>query len=124
MTSPTAGLDDVVHQRHRLAILTVAGEAHRVEFGYLRETLDLTAGNLSRHLTVLQEAGHISITKRFQGNRPKTWIRLTKTGHAALAGEIETLEALVRRHRASDQARSDDRDAGDEGPCEIIGTAE
>ena len=50
---PTNGLDEIVHQRHRLGILTIAAEAKRAEFGYLRETLALIAGNLSRHLSVL-----------------------------------------------------------------------
>ena len=55
---PTNGLDDTVHQRHRLGILTITAEA-RADFGYLRDALGLTAGNLSRHLTVLEEAGLI-----------------------------------------------------------------
>jgi hypothetical protein len=60
---PTADLDDVVHQPHRLGVLTIAAEVRRVEFGYLRETLGLTAGNLSRHITVLEEAGLVEVQK-------------------------------------------------------------
>ena len=52
---PTSNLNDVVHQRHRLGILTIAAESSQVEFGYLREALDLTGGNLSRHISVLAE---------------------------------------------------------------------
>ena len=54
---PANGLDDVVHQRVRLGILTVAHEARQVEFGFLRTSLGLTAGNLSQHLSVLEKAG-------------------------------------------------------------------
>ena len=57
---PVSGLDDVVHQRVRLGILAVAHEARRVEFGFLRETLGLTAGNLSQHLAVLERAGLVA----------------------------------------------------------------
>ncbi len=65
---PTNGLDDTVHQRHRLGILTITAEA-RAEFGYLRDALGLTAGNLSRHLTVLEEAGLIRVEKGYAGRR-------------------------------------------------------
>jgi DNA-binding MarR family transcriptional regulator len=95
---PTTGLDDVVHQRHRLGILTIAAEAKRVEFGYLRSTLDLTAGNLSRHVTVLEEAGLVRVDKGYDGKRPKTWVRITAAGRTALAEEITALRALVTRH--------------------------
>jgi DNA-binding MarR family transcriptional regulator len=93
---PTNGLDEIVHQRHRLGILTIAAEAKRAEFGYLRETLGLTAGNLSRHLTVLEEAGLIEVEKGYAGRRPRTWVRITRRGRSALAAELDVLAGLVR----------------------------
>jgi DNA-binding MarR family transcriptional regulator len=96
-THPTNGLDDTVHQRHRLGILTITAEA-RADFGYLRDALGLTAGNLSRHLTVLEEAGLIQVEKGYEGRRPRTWVRITGTGRAALAAEVAALAELVRRH--------------------------
>ncbi|MEJ3745316.1 transcriptional regulator [Actinomycetes bacterium KLBMP 9797] len=98
-THPTNGLNDTVHQRHRLGILTIAAETERVEFGYLREALDLTAGNLSRHLAVLEEAALIEVEKGYHGRRPRTWVRISARGRAALAAELKSLEELVRRHR-------------------------
>lgn len=95
---PTAGLDDVVHQRHRLGILTVTAEADRVEFGYLKGTLDLTAGNLSRHITVLEEAGLVAVEKGYEGKRPRTWVAITTEGRGALAREMAALRALLERH--------------------------
>jgi len=94
---PTNGLDDTVHQRHRLGILTITAEA-RAEFGYLRDALGLTPGNLSRHLTVLEEAGLVQVEKGYEGRRPRTWVRITATGRAALAAELAALTELVRRH--------------------------
>ncbi|ONI83634.1 MarR family transcriptional regulator [Saccharothrix sp. ALI-22-I] len=99
---PTASLDDVVHQRHRLGILTVAAEAKRVEFGYLRSTLELTAGNLSRHIAVLEQAGLVAVEKGYDGKRPRTWVSVTEPGRAALAVEMKALRALVERHVASE----------------------
>lgn len=94
---PTVDIDDVVHQRHRLGILTIAAEARRVEFGYLREALSLTAGNLSRHITVLDEAGLIEVQKGYDGKRPKTWISINEIGRTALDKEMNALRALVTR---------------------------
>ncbi|HEY2577644.1 MAG TPA: transcriptional regulator [Streptosporangiaceae bacterium] len=95
---PTNTLNETVHQRHRLGILTIAAEAKRAEFGYLREALGLTAGNLSRHLTVLEEAGMITVEKGYAGRRPRTWVRITGHGREALAAELSALTELVRRH--------------------------
>lgn len=98
---PTNGLDEVVHQRHRLGILTITAEARRAEFGYLREALDLTPGNLSRHLTVLERAGMVEVEKGYEGRRPRTWVSITRKGRSALAAELDALTNLVRGHKAA-----------------------
>jgi DNA-binding MarR family transcriptional regulator len=94
---PANGLDDIVHQRVRLGILTIAREARRVEFGYLRTNLELSPGNLSQHLGVLENAGLIAIEKGYAGKRARTWITLTHAGGAALAEEIAQLKLLISR---------------------------
>jgi DNA-binding MarR family transcriptional regulator len=95
MTHPTSALDDTVHQRVRLGILAVLSEARRADFGYLQEVLELTAGNLSQHLGILEEAGHIQIAKAFEEKRPRTWITVTRKGRGALAAEVATMRALL-----------------------------
>jgi DNA-binding MarR family transcriptional regulator len=95
---PTASLDDTVHQRHRLGVLTITAEAQRADFGYLRDALGLSPGNLSRHLTVLEEAGLVQVEKGYEGRRPRTWVRITRDGRKALAAELSALNELVRRH--------------------------
>jgi DNA-binding MarR family transcriptional regulator len=94
---PVNGLNDTVHQRVRLGILTVTHQARRVEFGFLRTTLDLTAGNLGQHLTVLEKAGLIHVEKGYEGRRPRTWITLTPTGNQALQDEITNLKRLIHQ---------------------------
>ena len=101
-THPVIGLDDVVHQRVRLGILTIAHEARRVEFGYLRSQLQLTAGHLSQHLTVLETAGLVDVEKGYIGRRGRTWITLTAAGHTALAEEIGQLKQLIARVETTD----------------------
>lgn len=92
---PVNELKDVVHQRVRLGILAVARQARRVEFSYLRDTLELTGGNLSQHLAVLEGAGLITIAKGYEGKRARTWIELTREGRNALRDEIKTLKTLI-----------------------------
>ncbi|MFE9169138.1 transcriptional regulator [Streptomyces kebangsaanensis] len=98
---PTRSLDDTVHQRVRLGILTVAREADRVEFGFLKKQLAVTDGNLSRHLKVLEESGLITLEKGYAGRRPRTWIALTRDGAQALDAELRALRALVLRLETS-----------------------
>jgi DNA-binding MarR family transcriptional regulator len=95
---PTNALDETVHQRHRLGILTITAEAKSADFGYLRDALGLTAGNLSRHLTVLEDAGLVQVTKGYEGRRPRTWVQITSAGRSALASELAALTELLRRH--------------------------
>jgi DNA-binding MarR family transcriptional regulator len=97
MAHPSLKLDDTVHQRVRLGILAVLTEAERAEFSYLRQALDLSDGNLSRHLQVLEEKGLVRIEKGFEGRRPRTWVSATKRGRAALEAELGALRELISR---------------------------
>lgn len=94
---PTQALDDTVHQRVRLGVLTIAREADRVEFSFLKKQLAVTDGNLSRHLKVLEESGMIIVEKGYAGRRPRTWVTLTREGAQALDTELRALRALVLR---------------------------
>jgi DNA-binding MarR family transcriptional regulator len=97
LSHPTNELDDTIHQRVRLGVLAVLAESRRVDFSYLRNTLELTDGNLSRHLQVLEEGGYVRIEKTFDGRRSRTWVLLTKQGRAAFAAEVAALRALIDR---------------------------
>jgi DNA-binding MarR family transcriptional regulator len=92
---PTDGLDEVVHQRVRLGILTITHAAAKVEFSYLLEALGLTGGNLSQHLRVLENAGLVRIEKGTHGRKPRTWVSITGHGRKALLVEIAALKAIV-----------------------------
>ena len=107
MSHPTNGLVETVHQRARLGILAVLHESPRAEFGFLREVLDLTAGNLSRHVQVLEEAGLVRVDKGYEGRRARTWIRITRNGRAAFATEIGKLKELIRRVEEQPEERTE-----------------
>jgi DNA-binding MarR family transcriptional regulator len=97
---PALALDDTVHQRVRLGILTILSETQECRFATLRDELGLTDGNLNRHLRVLEEAQLLQVTKGYEGRRPVTWLKLTRRGREALRRELAALEELVRRLRA------------------------
>ena len=107
---PTTGLNETVHQRHRLGILAITSKARQADFGYLRGALGLTSGNLSTHLTVLEDAGLIQVQKGYEGRRPRTWVSITRQGRAALAAEMDALTRLVREHGTDMPGDGDERD--------------
>jgi len=95
VTHPSSALDDTIHQRVRLGILAVLSESRRADFAYLKDVLEVTAGNLSQHLAVLEEAGHVQIAKSFEDKRSRTWVTVTRRGRAALASEVAIMRALL-----------------------------
>jgi DNA-binding MarR family transcriptional regulator len=94
VSHPTRGLDETVHQRVRLGVLAVLVEADKVDFTYLRDRLDVTDGNLNRHLQVLHAAGYVQIEKRPSGRR-KTWILATRRGREAFTAHLVRLQQII-----------------------------
>ena len=76
----------------------------RADFSYLRDRLELTDGNLSRNLAVLEESGYVTIDKAFEGKRPRTWVKITKAGTRALAEEMDALRLLLHELDGSKEA--------------------
>ncbi len=95
MSHPSRRLDDAVHQRTRLGILAVLCEGGRADFAYLRQTLELTDGNLSRNIRRLEEAGYVRVDKVIEGRRPRTWLSATRAGRQALDIEVTALREII-----------------------------
>lgn len=92
-----SGLDRVIHEKARLSMLTsLASHPDGLAFGDIKRLCDLTDGNLSRHLKVLEEAGLVSIHKGYEGNRPHTRCQITKEGYESFLDYISTLEQVVK----------------------------
>lgn len=100
---PALKLDETTHQRVRLGILAVLSETVECAFSVLRDQLELTDGNLSRHIRVLEDAGLVEPRKTFEDRRPRTWLKLTRKGRKALRDQVETMEKLVARLRVDDE---------------------
>jgi DNA-binding MarR family transcriptional regulator len=90
------GLDRVLHERARLSILTsVASQPKGLAFADLKQLCDLTDGNLSRHLRILEEAGLVEIEKGFRDNRPYTTVRMSAAGRRRFLDYLSVLEKVV-----------------------------
>jgi DNA-binding transcriptional ArsR family regulator len=104
------GLDRLIHERARLAILSsLAANEQGLTFNDLKDLCRLTDGNLSRQLQLLKEASFVDIEKGTSGNRPQTLCRLTRTGRKRFLDFVAELERVVsdateRRSAASGAA--------------------
>ena len=81
---PIAGIDRLVHEPARLMILTILYVVESADFLFLMRQTDLTRGNLSSHLSKLEAAGYVEITKEFVDKIPRTLLCLTEKGRQAL----------------------------------------
>lgn len=89
-------LDDVIHQKVRLGVMSCLMAAGEADFNFLKGALGVSDGNLSTHLTVLEEHGYIHVRKEFVGKKPRTTYKPTPAGHKAFEAYVEALESLVR----------------------------
>ena len=93
-------LERMIHERVRLAIVSVLAVHDRLSFNDLKSRLRATDGNLSTHARKLEEAGYVEVLKSFDGRTPRTEFRLTTAGRKALERYLTHMEALIRATRA------------------------
>jgi len=90
-------IDDVIHQKVRLGVMSSLMASGECDFNFLKAALGVSDGNLSTHLTVLEESGYIAVRKEFQGKKPRTTYAPTESGRRAFAAYVSALEEMVRR---------------------------
>jgi len=88
-------LDNLIHEKKRLAIVSTLAVHRKLSFNDLKSLLELSDGNLSTHARKLEEAGYVSCTKAFEGRIPKTEYQLTAKGRKALQKYLTHMEALI-----------------------------
>jgi DNA-binding transcriptional ArsR family regulator len=86
-------VDRVIHEPARLLIVALLSSAREADFLFLQRETGLTKGNLSSHLSRLEQAGYIRIDKGFRGKIPQTVCSLTAEGRAA----FKTYRAQMKR---------------------------
>ncbi len=95
MTAEERELDPVIHAQLRLAIMTLLSQVEEADFTWLREHLKATDGNLSVHARKLEDAGYLTVEKRFVDRTPRTIYRLHPSGRAAYARYLTALRRLL-----------------------------
>jgi DNA-binding MarR family transcriptional regulator len=88
------GADKLVHEPARLAVLTALSACKSADFVFLQRLTALQSGNLSQHLTKLEQAGLITLSKAFNGKYPQTTAQITKAGRTAIEEHWKRLDAL------------------------------
>lgn len=88
-------LDPLLHSQLRLAVMSILMSVEEVDFVYLRQQTESTAGNLSVQLDKLSNAGYISVEKGFQGKKTRTVCRVTERGREAFRNYVETIRKYL-----------------------------
>ncbi|MGD8782546.1 MAG: transcriptional regulator [Ignavibacteria bacterium] len=90
-------LDDMIHSRIRLAIMSVLVSVEEAEFVFLRDKVNATDGNLSTHLKKLESAGYVAVNKSFEDRKPVSRYVLTQKGRKAFEIYVQKLENLIKK---------------------------
>ena len=88
-------LNPVIHGKLRLALLSLLTGVDEAEFTWLRSKTGSTDGNLGAQLTKLEEAGYVSMEKKFVQRKPQSTYRITEAGREALAEYVQALKVLL-----------------------------
>ncbi len=100
---PLVEIDKLIHEPARLMILATLHVVESADFLFVERQTGLTRGNLSSHMSKLENAGYIDITKEFVDKIPRTLLRITEQGRTALLSYVELMELVLngvqRNHR-------------------------
>lgn len=89
-------LDRVVHEPARLAVMALLYVIDSADFTFLMNQTGLTWGNLSAHMSKLEEAGYIEVEKSFKGRRPNTSLRLSAQGRTAFREYVRKMKQVFK----------------------------
>ena len=89
-----ANLDRLIHEPARLAVLTALDSCQKTDFIFLQRLTGLSAGNLSVHLSKLEDAELVRMEKKIVAKRTQTQVQITEKGHAAIIKYWAKIEAL------------------------------
>ncbi|HEX2314647.1 MAG TPA: transcriptional regulator [Thermomonospora sp.] len=104
MSHPRHQLDEVIHSPVRFAIAALLAAAEKAEFGYVRDTVEITDSALSKQVATLEKAGYVKVTKGYVGKRPRTWLSLTRAGRTAFDVHCAALRAIADTSRTPETA--------------------
>ncbi|MDY7102007.1 MAG: transcriptional regulator [Actinomycetota bacterium] len=98
MTHPRKLLDGAIHSPARFSVMATLNAVEKVEFGFVRDTVELSDSALSQHLTKLADAGYVEVSKVQEGRRTRTWLSATPAGRAAFEQHVALLNLIAGGH--------------------------
>lgn len=91
---PIADIDKLIHEPARLMVLAHLYVVESADFLFLMRQTGLTGGNLSSHMSKLEEAGYVAVEKEFVGKKPHTMLRLTEEGRKAFKEYVQSMKQV------------------------------
>jgi DNA-binding MarR family transcriptional regulator len=97
---PRHRLQPVLHSPVRLSIVACLAAAEKAEFGFVRDTVEVSDSALSKQVSILEQAGFVKAKKGYVGKFPRTWLSLTAAGRRAFDAHLAALSAIAGSPRA------------------------
>ena len=97
MSSYLADFNKVFESRVRLGMMSLLVVQEQVDFGQIKEILQLSDGNLASHMVALEKIGFVEVRKQFIGKKPNTTYAITAQGRAAFLEHLTSLEKLIKQ---------------------------
>lgn len=88
-------IDRLIHEPARFQVMALLYVVESADFTFLMNQLGLTWGNLSAHITKLEEGGYVTVEKGFKGKRPQTMLSLTRQGRKAFQAYRQTMKQML-----------------------------
>jgi DNA-binding HxlR family transcriptional regulator len=92
-------LNKAFDNRIRLGIMSILMVNDAVDFGSMKETLNITDGNLASHMSALEKHEYVEIKKQFIGKKPNTSYSVTKLGKKAFGAHLDALEKILKNSK-------------------------
>jgi DNA-binding MarR family transcriptional regulator len=89
-------LNKAFESRIRLGIMSILMVNDGVDFGNLKEMLNITDGNLASHISALEKMEYVNVNKQFVGKKPNTSYTITKLGKKAFSDHLDALEKILK----------------------------
>lgn len=99
MSHNISKLNKAFESRIRIGIMSILMVNDRVEFSVLKDTLELTDGNLASHISALEKSNFIEVTKQFIGKKPNTSYKATDLGRLAFNKHLDALESIINMRK-------------------------
>ncbi|MHA6621250.1 winged helix-turn-helix domain-containing protein [Pseudonocardia sp. DLS-67] len=93
--APPPGFDELIHAPTRLSIVSLLAATAWAEFGFVRDSIQLSDSALSKQISTLEQAGYVTVNKTGAGRRSRTYVRLSPRGREAFEGHVAALQKLV-----------------------------